>query len=364
MRPPCYLCGKPAVVEGLCAECYNEEHPLIRVDTPLRMLICDRCGAVKMQGRWKQITERISSPEELIAIQLEILLDKEVEMVAEDVTYSVIQKKRLDRVVYIDIIAHGCSHPELTPHTETHEVEVRLDYGTCDSCGMMRGGYHEAILQIRADDRKITKAEEDEILETVTDLTIGEYGKDSMAYITEISRTKYGIDIKIGSEHLCRMISDDLESRYLADRKQTYKLIGQESDGKEKYRTTILLRLPHFKEGDFVEVAGNPCQVRAMGKGGLVCYDFVDSSEFTVSPRNNKWQEIEFLASESKKQEYMVISKAYGEPIQLMNSETYKVENLPEDSLTSNLENGDKIMAVKLQGTLYYIPSPAACSVK
>lgn len=358
MRPPCYLCGKPAVVEGLCEECYNNEHPLLKVQTPLRMLICERCGAIKMHGRWRQITERISNPEKLVALQLQILLDNEVEVLGENVTYSVIQKKRLDRVLHIEIIAQGSSHSELPSHTETHDVEVRLDYGTCDSCGMMRGGYHEAILQIRADDRKLTKAEENEILDTATDLTIGEYGKDSMAYINEITRSKYGIDLKIGSNHLCRMIADDLESRYMAARKQTYKLIGQESDGKEKYRTTILLRLPHFKEGDFVDVAGDPCQIRSMGRGGLVCYNFEDKSQFTVSPRSSKWQEIQFLASESNKQEYMVISKAYGEPIQLMNSQTYEVENLPGDSLTSGLENGDKIWAVTLQGRLYYIPQP------
>ncbi|MHA2201132.1 MAG: NMD3-related protein, partial [Candidatus Thorarchaeota archaeon] len=56
LKAPCYLCGKPAFLDGLCAECYDKEHPLIEVKTPLTLHACKQCGSVKIPGGWKTLS--------------------------------------------------------------------------------------------------------------------------------------------------------------------------------------------------------------------------------------------------------------------------------------------------------------------
>ncbi|TFF92491.1 hypothetical protein EU545_00730 [Candidatus Thorarchaeota archaeon] len=356
MKPPCYVCGADAEVDGLCTKCYNESHPLIQVGTPISIQVCRRCGAVKVPGGWRAIEEQYSDSEELRGIQVSILLSQEVSYLHPDVQLEVHEDKNLDRVLHVTLIARGQSHPDLPEHREEIPVEIRFGHGTCDTCGMMSGGYHEAIIQIRTDERDLTDDEAEAITEVVTDMTIAEYGKDVKAYVTEISRDRYGLDFKIGSEHLARKIADELESQYLAERKENYKLIGQEKGGKEKYRVTILLRLPHFKTGDFIKVQGNPCEVTSVGRGGLGCYDLAEQTSFTINPKSSKWRTIEFLAGGHERRRYTIIAEGYHQPFQLMDASSYETIEVDREHFTENVQIGDTIYLLEVDGRIYVVP--------
>ncbi len=221
---------------------------------------------------------------------------------------------------------------------------------------MMSGGYHEAILQVRADGREISEPEEEEIMSILTEMTVAEYGKDVKAYVSETSKDKHGLDFKIGSEHLSRRIADELESRYLAQRKENYKLIGQDRGGKRKYRVTILIRLQRFTKGDFVRVGDVPCQVVSMGKSGLTCYDLKASQSFTIKAKSSKWRTLEFITPESTKRQFMVISRVYGQPVQIMDSETYEMFEIDDSALSEKIGGGETIFAVVLDDSVYPLP--------
>lgn len=360
MNAPCYLCGKDAVLDGLCAECYNREHPLIRVSSPLEIIACKRCGSVKIPGGWRTIPLSSSESDELMLRQIDNLLSREVERLTDDVEITYNVENRLDRVLYIRVKAAGRSHTSLEPHTEEYPVEVRLSYVTCDTCGMMSGGYHEAILQIRADGREVTDVEEEEILSIVTQIAEKEYGKDAKAFATESKRTKIGFDFKMGSDHMARLVADELQSRYLADRKENYKLIGQEHGGKGKYRVTILIRLPRWVAGDFVRVAGRPCQVISINRNGMTCQDLTDGQKSTINPKSSKWRTLEFLASQSVKREYMVLSRGYGQSVQLMDAKTFTTVDVVETPLSSEWRSGSRVFLVEIDGVLYPLPESAA----
>ncbi len=357
LKAPCYQCGNPAVLEGLCAKCYDEKHPLIEVSSPLTLLACKRCGSVKVPGGWKKMTVDVSESDDLWPLQVDILLDHEVKSLVSDIELTIEEEKRLDRVLHIILTALGRSHEDLSPHEEEHKVEVRFSYGTCDTCAMMSGGYHEAILQIRADGRPLTDEEEDDIVRTVTNMTILEYGADDKAFVTKISSDKFGLDFQIGSEHLCRSIAKDLESRYLAPRKDNYKLIGQDKGGKEKYRITILIRLNKFMIGDFVKVLERPCQVMAMGKSGLTCFDLIQRERFTMNPKSSKWRTLEFLAAKSDRREFMVTTRVYGQPVQLMDSESFNIREIDEALLDESIETGSTVHGLLLEDEFYLLPS-------
>ncbi|MFX1605295.1 MAG: 60S ribosomal export protein NMD3 [Promethearchaeota archaeon] len=357
MKAPCYQCGEPAVLDGLCAECYNKEHPLIEVETPLTLLSCKRCGSVKIPGGWKKLSFAAADSDDLWPHQLDILLENEMKPLVHGIELDIEEEKRLDRVLHVVLRAFGKSHEDLPPHEEQYPVEVRFSYGTCDTCGMMSGGYYEATLQIRADGRQLTDEEENDIVRTVTDMTIAQYGSDDKAFVTKISSDRYGMDFQMGSEHLCRSIAENLESRYLAQRKQNYKLVGQDKRGKDKFRTTILIRLPRFGIDDFVRVLGNPCQVMAMSKSGLTCFDLIQRQRFTMSPKSSKWRTLEYLASKDERQEFMVTTRVYGQPVQLMDSVTFDYREIDESLLDEEVEAGTTVYGLVIDDEFYLLPS-------
>ncbi len=326
----------------------------------MEIVACKRCGSVKIPGGWRTVPLSSSESDELVRRQIDILLSREIERFTNDVEITYDIENRLDRVVYIRVKAAGRSHASLEPHTEEYPVEVRQSYLTCDTCGLMSGGYHEAILQIRADGRDVTDIEEEEILSIVTQIAEKEYGKDAKAFAAETKRTRLGFDFKMGSDHMCRLVADELQSRYLADRKENYKLIGQEHGGKGKYRVTILLRLPRWVVGDFVRVAGRPCQVTSINRNGATCQDLADGQRSTINPKSSKWRTLEFLAPQSVKREYMVLSRAYGQSVQLMDAKTFAMVEVEETPLSSEWRSGIKVFLAEIDGALYPLPESAA----
>ncbi len=183
------------------------------------------------------------------------------------------------------------------------------------------------------------------------------YGKDVKAFITSASKDKYGLDFRIGSEHLCRRLADEIERTFLADKKVNYKLVGQKG-GKDQYRTTILLRLHRFVTGDFIRVATKPCQILSMSKKGISCYDLTESSTFTINPKSSKWKGIEFLAPSSESRQCMVISRQRGQPAQLMDSKTYEMLEVEDHLLNPESKNGSVVHVVQIDKRFYRCPKP------
>ena len=353
MTAPCYLCGTPSVLEGLCSDCFNKEHPLVSAPALIQFLSCKRCGSVKVPGGWQAIVDANPGTEEMLEKQLELVLTREINRLVDTSEMYIEIDKKLDRVLHITLVVSGQSNPSLESHEERYPIEIRLEFGTCETCGMMSGGYYEAILQVRADGRFLTEKEEDEIRNLVTSRTLDEYGKDDKAFVIHVSETKYGLDFMIGSEHLCKQIADELQSLYLAERKENFKLIGQHRGGKDKFRITILIRLQRYTPGDFIRVDRQPCQVLDIGRSGVSCISLLDSGTFSVNPKSARWRTIEFLADRTDTREYMIISRTRSQPVQLMDSKTFEIYEVDDALLPSEMENGEKLQALMIDDTLY-----------
>ncbi|MBN2228047.1 MAG: hypothetical protein JW779_00515 [Candidatus Thorarchaeota archaeon] len=357
MTAPCYICGKKSVIDGLCATCYDEGHPLIEISTPLTLLACKKCGAIKVPGGWRKVSSRYESPEELADYQIDIVLQNEIKYLVDDVSISLEEIRKLDRVTHLVIQAIGKSHEKLPLHEEKYPVEIRFSYGTCDTCGMLSGGYYEVTLQIRADGRELNDTERRDIEKLVTNMTVAKYTSDDKAFVTSMTEDKYGLDILIGSENLGKTIADELEARYLAERKENYKLIGEDKTGKRKYRITILIRLPRFSVGDFVLVDERPCQILAMTRNNLTCFDLKSRARFTMNPQSARWRTLQFLTPQSESREFMIVTHVYGQPVQIMDSTNFVITYVDEDLFEGEINTGSKIFGVVFEDRLYLLPT-------
>jgi nonsense-mediated mRNA decay protein 3 len=356
LTAPCYLCGKPSVLDGLCAGCYNDGHPLIEVSTPLTLLACKKCGSVKLADGWRKIGGSSNHSEDLADFQVELLLERSIKILGKDVNLSLEDERKLDRVTHTIVTAVGRSHESLSPHEEKYNVEIRFRYATCETCGMMSGGYYEAILQVRADGRALTEDEKTALTQTITDITVARYKSDDKAFITNTVEDKYGIDFYIGSENLCKYLADEFEMQYLAERKDNYKLVGEDKTGKRKYRITILIRLPRFTVGDFVKIDDYPCEIVGMSRNMLTCYDLKRRERFSINPRSARWRTLEFLAPKAQRREFMVTTYSYGQPVQIMDAISFEVLEVEQSAFTSEIIVGERIYALQLNDELYILP--------
>lgn len=356
LAAPCYLCGKEAVVDGLCNSCYDEHHPLIEVSTPLSIQACKKCGSVKVPGGWQKIVIGNMNAEELAEKQIEIILDQEIKIFTKGVSLIVEEQNKLDRVTHLVVTASGKSHESVPAHDEHYPVEIRFRYGTCDTCGMMSGGYYEAIVQIRAADREISDDEKKNFTMKVTDMTVAKYKSDDRAFVTMIDDNKYGIDYYIGSEHLAKEIADEFERQFIAERKENYKLVGEDKTGKKKFRTTILLRLPRFSIGDFILINKQPSQVLVIGNNTLTYYNLIRRERSTINQKNVKWRTIEFLAPLTERREFMVVTHVFGQPVQIMDSKNFDVTEVDESIFDFEVTSGMKIHGLMIEEQLYVLP--------
>jgi NMD protein affecting ribosome stability and mRNA decay len=133
-------------------------------------------------------------------------------------------------------------------------------------------------------------------------------------------------------------------------------LIGQDKGGKEKYRTTILIRLHRFGIGDFVRVLGKPCQVMAMGKGGLTYFDLDKRQRFTMNPKSSKWRTLEYLTSKDDRREFMITTRVYGQPVQVMDSKNFEITELDESLFDDDIKVGTKVYGLILDDEFYLLP--------
>ncbi|MEM4735952.1 MAG: NMD3-related protein [Candidatus Thorarchaeota archaeon] len=349
----CFVCGLPSIVGGMCADCYRASHPLLKTRQSVSIVMCKNCGALKTASGWSHVSEADSLEERLLAA----IEHQDIEVLGTNVEIGIDEVKKLDSVIRIVLVARGCSHESLSPHVERHPVEIRIDHVMCDTCAMMRGGYHEAVIQVRAENREITDEEATRVLQLVTDRTIAEYGTDPRAYVSDVERNRYGIDFKVGSSRLAKKIGDELERTFLAERKENFKLITQDKGGRRKFRVTIMLRLPRFTAGDIVSVDGQPCVILSSGHGSMGCQNLRTGCRFSLNLKSPKWKSVEFLRPASERRKYTVVAEGYNGPYHLMDMESFHTLEVEAERFISPVHLGDEVDGVTVGEEFYVLPN-------
>ena len=165
----CFVCGKQTeeLIDGMCSDCYEKNKKPKKIKL-IDYLLCPRCGRIKFRGKWgkKEIGEGFN----------------------------------------------------------------KIGEGICDDCSREKGGYYEAIIQIRGDHpHKFLRLVESTIQKS----------KAPRNFFT-LKEVKGGYDFRIGNKVVISEIAK--ESKHMgAEIKRTYKIFAR-TDGRDVYRTTLLIR--------------------------------------------------------------------------------------------------------------------------
>ncbi len=325
MKSFCVECGEEGIVyEGLCQKCLPKRRTLVEIPSNIELELCVHCGAYKVPGGWRRFS-------------------------LEDALHSTLSKAaKFPRDVQHHRLTIGPTHEDETKvrvHLtarleldgmaveEERDLEVRVKGSTCPQCSRKHGDYYEAIVQVRAEGRGLTRGE----LAAIRRLVEERVRADESLFVTREEEVHGGIDVYLGSNEGGRSIARTLKAN-LGGRLASSPRLHTRRKGKDEYRVTYRLRLSGLVQGDTVELGEGVYQVLSTGEPALLL-DLVSGERRAVG-----YRELSQAARlEARRVKGTVISRTADE-LQVMDLEKYGVHSLPTPP---NLDlKGDEVTLV------------------
>lgn len=273
----CVECGRETTETsyGMCPRCYAKKVKLARIPPRVHLLICPNCGVVKHKNMWKEETF-----DKAIKTAVEDTLSISPELTEKTVSISCKGKGKNLYLCNVTVTGFLKNHEV----TEQHSVEVVIDKQLCRRCSRKAGHYFEAILQIRAEKREPTDKEIQsivtEVKENITELE--KQGKQ--VFITEIVPVKGGVDLYMSDKGFTQKMMQMLHYRFGGKTKITAKQSGMK-DGKQQYRMTYLVRLPHYQKGDLLAQNEQLFYLKSIERGKPQLVDLSNWDEVSFEPK-------------------------------------------------------------------------------
>ncbi|MBN2150206.1 MAG: hypothetical protein JW839_02050 [Candidatus Lokiarchaeota archaeon] len=272
----CPICSKTVSLDEIkryktCKACYDKEHPLFTLGKgSLAIQICPTCmryrsideedkawnvPAVKaykevwIQAIYQFIVARIPGHE-----KLDFFIDFKHEP-------GVLDSGR-KKVVWLELA--GRERDEAEPREATAMVQLLYSVGTCNECAQKRVGYHNSVIQLRAG---MKRAKSDAMIEQMrhdVELLAAQTHFHGTAPVTSIERVPGGVDIKLASKKLGKVVAGQLRKKYCVGIKESFKLVGvDKGTGADLTRQFYGIRLLPFFPGDVLLLprSGEPCLV-------------------------------------------------------------------------------------------------------
>jgi len=339
----CVECGNEGAIykEGVCTNCYVKTHSFTKGPLIVELPECSHCGSYKFKNKW---TNELFSDVIRRLIKNNFQISKELKEVNIETDCVETKNGRECKVIIFGFI----NGQEVS---EEHNLFIRLKKNVCDVCSKQFGGYHEAILQIRADARDLTKEELTDIRSNVENIVEDLKLKGNRAiFITDIAKEHRGLDFYLSERGAGLVIAKKIQELYGGEIKQSSKNMGMK-DSKQVYRMTYLLRLPSYKKDDFVKFKDSFFQIISVHRKKVQLLDLLN------------WEEISFEIKQLTKalriggkelvKKVIVVSQTK-EEMQVMDEKTYKIKIITKPKEVMIKEKTVNI--VKLNDNVFILP--------
>lgn len=344
----CRSCGKTDVklTDGLCSTCFIENPSLISIPDKIEVITCTQCGSIQKKGRWYDSDLSLED-------QLAETIQEHVE-VDDWVTQEEISIKKLNihgsTFTFLVEITGRVLKEELT---REFPVEVKVNKNVCNECSKYASGYYEAVIQLRAEERFLS-SEEIKTADSIIENRIEKLSRENrMAYISQRVNIKEGIDYYIGSYKAARKLTESLKNRLGGVVKESPRLMGHDkSTGKDLFRIWILLRLPNFFKGDFVEYNEFVAQITNFD-GDKIYLKYLESSGRISVP----WRDVDKLEIIAHKEDIKTVMVSAKTPkyIQILHPETYEPVDIPITTQIKQVPIGEEVDVAEIRGVFYLL---------
>jgi len=182
----CVECGKddPIFRDGVCLDCYLKTNSFSKGPEFIDIPVCAHCNSFKYKSSW---TSELFGDVLKRMIKNSFNISRELKKIDIN-TECKEEKERINCKVYISGFIDDVEI------NEEHNVFVRLKKTVCDVCSKRFGGYHEAIVQIRADKRDLTEGETDEVIAVVENIVQSIVAKGNRSLFSNFLSLFFEID--------------------------------------------------------------------------------------------------------------------------------------------------------------------------
>lgn len=333
----CPRCGRERehFANRTCVECFVEREGLLDLPDDLELTVCVSCGAVKLEG-WKdlELEDAASLLVEKETDHPEGLRSPRVEFHAEEVLPGAIRgTARLEG--------------ELGGRTvrEERRLEVKAGRGVCGRCSKASQGYFEAVLQVRASGRDPSDEEMESIMMEASEMA--RVPSKEKPFVTKVEEESGGLDIYMGDNRQARELTGRLKEDFGGETTRSASLVGEE-DGQRVYRTTYLLRLPHFRRGDLLRFRGEDLLVTSLGEVVELVELKSGEKKFVPSKKLSSSSKVGDIGSA----EEALLSMVEGDEVQVIDPETMRAATLRRPGFVSEGDQGGTVTVIRLDGEL------------
>ena len=344
----CPKCGSEdqELYEGVCISCFVKEVKIISIPQDLEVTICAHCSSLLKGIKWE---DSVLSEEELVI--LTVMENYETPSYVQDIEISV-EILTIRGSIY-ECIIHAEGNVMGTRIIEEHNTNVKIKKGACPDCSKYASGYFESVIQIRADNR-FPSSKELQTIDQIIRAKISSLSvKNRMAYVSDVSVIKEGVDYYVGSYKAARKLTTAVKDVMGGVVQESPRLVGRDkSRGKDLYRIWISIRLPDFQKDDFIEYENRKGQVKGFDGKKILLNDLESHGVWSVMWK--EYNKIDVVARSSDIKTTSVTSKT-PKTIQILNPDTYQPVDINISSETSDLKIGDEVKVVEIEGILYII---------
>lgn len=343
----CILCNsEEKLYDGLCKSCYLKEFKLVELPEYTTFTVCSHCGATFKNNKWIQAGYY---DDEIIndAIQKDITINDKLENVE---MFTEITNNR--GTVY-ECVLHVSGDILDTRIEKEYPIEVKVERGVCPDCSKFYSGYYEAVIQLRADDRKLEDTEINDADKFISSEIQRICKTNKLAYVTERIVLKEGVDYHIGSYNAAHKIAVNMQKQYGGLITESRKLVGHDkSKSRDLYRSWISVRLPSFHRDDFIEYKDKIIKIEKIGS-----HKFSGTNLDNGKTESLTWKEYENVNKVATIDDLRLttITNITPTEIQVLDPDTYMTVDLQKTDNMNNLEIGQEINVIKIKNKTYIV---------
>ena len=344
MNMICVDCGKETTIfrEGSCMDCYLKRHQFTKGPSIFDIPCCTHCHAFKYKSNWKN-----ESFEDILK-----------RYIKQFFTISNELKNRTISVTCDDFLEKGECTVKIQgfideePVSESHTISVKLKNNVCEICSKQFGGYHEAIIQIRPGNKKLSNKKLADIETFVDDTIISmqEHGNRKL-FLADYGMEHSGLDFFISDKQAGYSIIKKVQDHFGGTITVSSKNVGMK-DGKQLYRHTYLLRLIPFDIEDVIKLDTSYYFVASIKATTMTCIDLKQGTEHLFDTTSIEHARL-IGTSEELSIECITVNQSDKE-IQVMHPKTYQVFTLLK--AFGAIKYDEKITLIQIDDAFYIKP--------
>jgi nonsense-mediated mRNA decay protein 3 len=344
----CPVCGdeEKEQVEGLCERCFWED-ALEDFPKSYQLNACNSCfshlqGKRWIRGRGNTDDEKIiEGAKQHVVRSLRPPTGMELGEVEGEITGRT--RTGLPKTVLLRI---GLLH-RASGSRRQRDIQVDVDYRQCNDCYCLSSGKYEALVQIRAEGRKLD-GEDSALVEIAMDQFFRRTESRGRSDISEIKEHEGGLDVKFVTVNMAKMFAKELSDSTGASLVESSKIMGiDKSSGGQRFRTTIALKMPVIRRGELIVMGGEALRVRGYHRGRVVV-EVLSEPGRTRSLADSQLEGSRRIMPEDIKRVRMdALSGNFGT---FLDMDEKRFFELPSDIIPPGMEHGETGLLISLDG--------------